>query len=105
VDIGHCLDCVPSAMWILVTTLTISHVIFIHLYITNFFHGYFVFSTDQTWTRITTPTIIVIIVHTSNHCRHKPSSTRGIHFLPGVWCCCIPLMLALGNESFLLQIA
>jgi hypothetical protein len=36
VDIGHRLDCVPSAMWILVTTLTISHVVFIHFYVTNF---------------------------------------------------------------------
>jgi hypothetical protein len=35
VDIGHRLDCVPSAMWILVTTLTISHGIFIHFYVTS----------------------------------------------------------------------
>ena len=35
-DIGHCLDCVPSVIWILVTTLTISQVIF---YIMRFFYN------------------------------------------------------------------
>jgi hypothetical protein len=35
-DIGHRLDCVPSVIWILVTTLTISQVIF---YIARFVHN------------------------------------------------------------------